>query len=103
MYTDLLNPRPDAGHWLPIVGFKPLLDSAKLKPGNSAGVRGKRPEVITGRPKPEKRLTSHALICKYSYSLSSLHGAGWPSFRMQPPAGGCRTGKTPRRAFARRG
>jgi hypothetical protein len=70
--TNLPNTGSDRGHRLPVVRFKPLLDTPKLKPRDAAGVSRKSFEIVPGRSEPKQRLVRHGSICKYWYTLSSL-------------------------------
>ena len=63
--ADFLNAGSHCGHRLPVIRFKPLLDTPQLEPRNSARIRGKSFEVAPRRSKPEQSLIRHDSVCKY--------------------------------------
>jgi len=70
--TNLPNTGSNGGHRLPVVRFKPLLDTPQLEPGDAASVRRKSFEIVPGRSEPKQSLVRHGSIYKYWYMLSSL-------------------------------
>jgi len=70
--TNLPNTGSNGGHRLPVVRFKPLLDTPQLEPRDPPCVRRKSFEIVPGRSEPKQRLVGHGSICKYWYTLSSL-------------------------------
>ena len=63
--TNLPNTGSYSGHRLPVVRFKPLLDTPQLEPRNAPCVGRKTFEIVTRRSEPKQRLVRYGLICKY--------------------------------------
>jgi hypothetical protein len=72
MDSNLLDSRPDARHWPPVVGIEPLLNAAQLESCYSSGISRERSQVITGRPDPKEGLISHESIYKILYIIATL-------------------------------
>jgi hypothetical protein len=79
----MFKPRPDSNlpdggcdgsHRLPVVGLQALLNSTQLKAGDSPGEARELPQVAAGRAKPDNPLVGHAVLCKYSYIMSTMVG-----------------------------
>jgi len=65
---DLPNAWPDATHRLPVCWAQSLLDTPKLKPGESPRVSREGPNVLSCRAQPLQRLVGHRSVCKYTYN-----------------------------------
>ena len=72
MDTNLPSTGSDRRYRLPVIRFKPLLDTPQLESRDAACVRRKSFEIVPGRPEPKQKLVRHGSICKYWYTLSSL-------------------------------
>jgi hypothetical protein len=86
--TNLPNTGSDSGHRLPVVRFKPLLDTPQLEAGDAARGRGKRLEIVAGGSEPKQRLVRHGSLYKYWYALSSQTLTEIANYRLETAAEG---------------
>jgi len=85
---NLPNTGADSSQRLPVIGLEALLNSTQLEAGDPPGEAWKRPQVRTGRPKPEHPFIGHDSLCKYSYNMSTMVVVGRShNYCMQRTAG----------------